>query len=153
MNRLTFKKEDGTWGIKTCDIKDFKGNMYGVANKLLDYEEAGLSPDEILNLNDFSTSQLAILLAENSRLNKKIQFWKSEAIKAQSELGEKLIKSVKLDDLTTDMAEHICDNLCKYPEVYNGNHAGLPECDGVPLEDICTECKMGKYICDILNHH
>jgi hypothetical protein len=63
-NRLTFKNNDGTWGIKTCNIKDFKGNMYGVACKLKDYEDTGLSPERVIEINEFYNSQLAKVLAE-----------------------------------------------------------------------------------------
>lgn len=47
-----------------------------------------------------------------------------------------------MDRLTTEMAEYICDNLCKYPV----------ECqDEEGLEEICCKCRMEQFICDILN--
>lgn len=50
-----------------------------------------------------------------------------------------------MDRITTEMAEHICDNICKYPCMkFEGD-----EC----LEDICAECKMGQFICGILNEY
>lgn len=49
----------------------------------------------------------------------------------------------RMDRITTRMMEHICDNLCKYPDQLSGEE----------LEEKCTGCKMGKYVCDILNHH
>lgn len=49
----------------------------------------------------------------------------------------------KMDEITTKMAEHICDKLCKYPLMkFEGD-----EC----LEDICCECEIGQFICDIQN--
>lgn len=45
-----------------------------------------------------------------------------------------------MDGITTEMMEHICDNLCKYPERLSGEE----------LEDKCAECKMGRFVCDIL---
>ena len=48
-----------------------------------------------------------------------------------------------IDNITTEMMEHICDNICKYPVMGLG--------DG-ELENICAECKMGQYVCDILNN-
>lgn len=48
-----------------------------------------------------------------------------------------------MDGITTEMMEHICDNLCKYPNQLSGEQ----------LEDKCAECKMGRFVCDILNHH
>ncbi|MDD3140738.1 MAG: hypothetical protein PHX08_17455 [Lachnospiraceae bacterium] len=47
----------------------------------------------------------------------------------------------KLNEMSTEMAEHICDNICKHP----GN---VSEDE---LENICCECKLGQYICNILN--
>lgn len=43
--------------------------------------------------------------------------------------------------ITTEMAEHICDELCRHPKEMAENE----------LEEICCECKLGQYICDILN--
>ena len=47
-----------------------------------------------------------------------------------------------LNIITTEMMEHICDNLCWYPEEIK---------DPEELECICAECKMGKFVCDIIN--
>ena len=48
-----------------------------------------------------------------------------------------------MDGITTEMMEHICDNLCKYPDQLNGEQ----------LEDKCAECKMGRFVRDILNQY
>lgn len=48
----------------------------------------------------------------------------------------------KMDEITTEMAEFICDDLCKHRE------EGLTQEE---LEDICCACKIGHYICEILN--
>lgn len=48
-----------------------------------------------------------------------------------------------MDKITTEMAEHICDNICRFPLEKNDTE----------LEEICSECKIGKFICDILNEH
>lgn len=50
----------------------------------------------------------------------------------------------KMDELTEEMAEHVCDNLCKYPAQCGSR---------VELEGICAECKLGEFICGILNTH
>lgn len=42
-----------------------------------------------------------------------------------------------MDGITTEMMEHICDNLCKYPNQLSGEQ----------LEDKCAECKMGRFVC------
>ena len=41
------------------------------------------------------------------------------------------------------MMEHICDNLCRYPD----------QLSEMELEDKCAECKMGRFVCDILNQY
>ena len=48
-----------------------------------------------------------------------------------------------MDGITTEMMEHICDNLCKYPD----------QLSEMELEDKCAECKMGRFVCDILNQY
>ena len=57
--------------------------------------------------------------------------------------GGKADEETKMDKITTEFAEHICDNLCRYPHM----------ADGKSLEIICSECKIGKFICDILNEY
>lgn len=72
-------------------------------------------------------------------------------IKDKSLLPEAMEKLAKMeeaeasdmDEITTKMMEHICDNICKYPI-----RVGHTQDE---LEDICAECKMGKFVCDILN--
>ncbi|WP_024348013.1 hypothetical protein [Lacrimispora indolis] len=44
--------------------------------------------------------------------------------------------------IVTPMAEDICDHLCRFPKEVSDSEA---------LEDICAECQMGQYVCDILN--
>lgn len=47
-----------------------------------------------------------------------------------------------LDKITTEMMEHICDNLCRFPKDCN---------DQEETDSLCAECKMGRFVCDILN--
>lgn len=50
----------------------------------------------------------------------------------------------RMDEIITEMAEYFCDKICKYPM----------ECqDEESLVEICFECKLGQFICDILNEH
>ncbi|WP_034218457.1 hypothetical protein [Lachnoclostridium phytofermentans] len=46
-----------------------------------------------------------------------------------------------LNSIATEMMEHICDNICRFPR----------EVKEEELEFICAECKMGKFVCDIIN--
>ena len=50
-----------------------------------------------------------------------------------------------VDKLTTEMMEHICDNICKYP--------CRTDIDQEELEDICAECQMARYVCGICNQY
>lgn len=50
-----------------------------------------------------------------------------------------------MDKLTTEMMEHICDNICKEP--------CRTDIDQEQLDDICAECKMARFVCDILNQY
>lgn len=53
------------------------------------------------------------------------------------------VKETWMDVITTEMMEHICDDLCKYPDHLSGE----------ALEDKCAEYKMGRFVCDILNQY
>lgn len=77
--------------------------------------------------------------------DKKIQDLKAENAKLKEQLKEqsKPTEPTDMDKLTTEMMEHICDNLCKHPI-----RVGQTQDE---LDDICAECKMGKFVCDILN--
>ncbi len=52
MGRLTWKKEDGTWGLINADIKECPREFYGALCKLKDYEETGLEPDKIAEIDE-----------------------------------------------------------------------------------------------------
>lgn len=55
------------------------------------------------------------------------------------------MSNTKMDEITTEMAEFICDKRCKYA------------CDNdltqEELDEFCAECKFDKFIVDILNEH
>lgn len=48
-----------------------------------------------------------------------------------------------MDKLTSEMAEHIRDHLCRFPR----------EMEQEELDEHCDNCKMGQFICDILNEY
>ena len=49
-----------------------------------------------------------------------------------------------MEKLTTALAEYVCDDKCFFREVCgNQEH----------LDEICDECKLGKFICDICNRY
>lgn len=53
-------------------------------------------------------------------------------------------KETVMDKITTEMAEHICDNICRFPRE-------VEEQD--ELDEICCECEIGRFICNILNEY
>jgi len=48
-----------------------------------------------------------------------------------------------MDKITTEMAEYVCDLVCgKIDDVSNDE-----------ADRICDECRMGQFMCDILNEY
>ena len=74
-----------------------------------------------------------------------IQELRAENAKLKERLEEqsKPTEPTDMDKLTTEMMEHICDNICMHPI-----RVGQTQDE---LDDICAECKMGKFVCNILN--
>ena len=54
MNRLTFKEPSGNWGVVGMDnpVYELEEKIYRCLDKLLDYEELGLNPDDVVRLMD-----------------------------------------------------------------------------------------------------
>lgn len=48
-----------------------------------------------------------------------------------------------MDKITTEFAEHICDHLRRFPR----------EMEQEELDEHCDGCKMGQFVCDILNEY
>lgn len=57
MKRLTEVDGKGNWCIAGVEWGNVKGNLYGALCKLKDYEDTGLSPVEVAELNTFDGSQ------------------------------------------------------------------------------------------------
>lgn len=49
-SRLTYKNDDGSWGVVGMNEKNQDEKMYGVAWKLKDYEECGMTPDQLKDM-------------------------------------------------------------------------------------------------------
>lgn len=72
--RLTEKKDSGHWSLKGVSWDDLKPGtvltkkilekLYGALWKLKDYENTGLSPEEVESVNDFEKSQTYRAIAE-----------------------------------------------------------------------------------------
>ena len=72
--RLTEKKDSGHWCLRDVPWSDLKPGvvltekvwekLYGALWKLKDYEDTGLSPEEVESVNDFEKSQTYRAIAE-----------------------------------------------------------------------------------------
>lgn len=81
MQRLTQKDNSGKWSLKgvpweklhagQCITDEIRERLYGALFKLMRYEDTGLAPDEIVDLNNFEKSQTAHLLKELGKEKKK----------------------------------------------------------------------------------
>lgn len=85
MERLTEKKE--VFGVYCVVPKDIS-SCSTTLERLHEYEETGLTPNEVIKLNDFVSSQLAIAISKQVKAEKERDYWKREAIKANAMLGE-----------------------------------------------------------------
>lgn len=47
MSRMTWKKPNGEWGVTGVDLSTLPPALYGMAHKLLDFEELCESPDAL----------------------------------------------------------------------------------------------------------
>lgn len=54
------------------------------------------------------------------------------------------MKKTEMDKLVEPMMEHICDNLCRYPQEAKNQEE---------LDRICADCKMGQFACGIMNEY
>ena len=65
MARLTYKNPDGTFGLNNgYDMQKVPTELMGAIWKLKNYEETGLDPERVEEINDFFNSQTAKILAE-----------------------------------------------------------------------------------------
>lgn len=81
MNRLTQKDEQGNWSLKAVPweimyegqviTKELWERLYGALWKLMEYEDTGLSPEEVEDINDFNKSQVGHLLKKLSEEQRK----------------------------------------------------------------------------------
>lgn len=62
--------------------------------------------------------------------------------KAMAKLARFENSQEQVESFTTEMMEHICDNLCRHPREAS---------DQETLEDICAECRMGEFTGRIMN--
>lgn len=81
MLRLTQKDEQGNWSLKAVPweslhegkviTKELWERLYGALWKLMEYEDTGLSPEEVEDVNDFNKSQVKHLLKKLSEEQRK----------------------------------------------------------------------------------
>lgn len=54
-------------------------------------------------------------------------------------------EETKMDKLTTEFAEYICNNICV--------HTFNDELTQEEVENICIDCKIGEFVCDVSNEY
>lgn len=74
MKRLTEVDGTGNWHIAGVEWGNVKGNLYGALCKLKDYEDTGLSPAEVAELNTFDGSQAVKATAKFQEEQRKHQW-------------------------------------------------------------------------------
>lgn len=52
MKRITWKTPDGRWGVKGIPWDEIDRRLQGALWRLKDYEETGLSPDEVERMKE-----------------------------------------------------------------------------------------------------
>lgn len=88
MKRLTDKDSQGNWQLKGVEweqlhagqviTKDIWEKLYGALWKLMEYENTGLTPEEIVEINDFEKSQISHLMKELVKEREKHQWISTE---------------------------------------------------------------------------
>lgn len=116
MNRLTEKRDSGSWGLKGVDWKQIAPGakitdevwrkLYGALYKLKDYEDTGLMPDEIDKLNAETQEQARAMLERVAKLSDEIERMKGEERQRRIPVTERLPEPetyilVSLDNSTT----------------------------------------------------
>ena len=86
--RLTEKKDSGHWCLRDVAWSDLKPGvvltekvwekLYGALWKLKDYEETGLSPDQVSELQDETQEQARQMLERVARLSDEIERMKEQ---------------------------------------------------------------------------
>ena len=81
MKRLTQKDEQGNWSLRgvlweslhegRVITKELQERLYGALWKLMEYEDTGLTPEQVEDVNDFNKSQVGHLLKKLSEEQRK----------------------------------------------------------------------------------
>lgn len=154
--RLIEVKENGEWTLKGVQweelcagkviTEELRQKLYGVLCKLRDYENTGLSPEEVEQVNDFSESQVARLMKKlqeeqekhrwipvTERLPKKSR-WVMVVVKIHhwiSDFGNEIFP----DEEKIDYPEHIYCTLGRYEIL--GSKEGIWEFLDLESESEC----------------
>jgi hypothetical protein len=87
MERLTARSENGTgiYAEPSRETQKWNNNRFYVLQKLADYEDTGLTPEEILEINDSYSEQINIA---NEFMKERDQ-WHREALTYAAQLGNR----------------------------------------------------------------
>lgn len=121
MGRLTYSNPDGTWGLANGDITKVPKEYYGAICKLKDYENSGLDPQQLEELDELYRAKCEELAAVQKRgipiatikINKedlqKIVDEKMKDYETTIEYNVKAIRSKAIDELKNEVIMHFTD--------------------------------------------
>lgn len=131
MKRLTFREQNGRWGIVGMNADNENEKIYGCLNKLLDYEETGLEPADIIRLKsklEDMEENLQTIEKELGQLKSKIcfetiiqQMAEKEESPAEKAKPKKSSATYRIKNLIT--GRMLCDSKAKPIDFESENEA------------------------------
>ena len=123
MNRLTKRDKQGRWSLLDFSWHELHSGavlsvrlveaLYGALCKLKDYEDTGMSPEDVRELNDFEQSQVGKMLKKLNEEQRRHRWIPVE--ERLPEVGEHVLVSFISDGLLPAVAiisENWTDGLC-----------------------------------------
>lgn len=130
MNRLTQRNEQGRWSLKGFSWDELHGGavisprlaeaLYGALCKLKDYEDTGLSPEDVERINDFEQSQTGMLLKKLNEEQRKHRWIPVE--EKLPEPGKTVGATVKHSDWISDYGS---DYIPEEKQIYHPESCGV----------------------------
>lgn len=88
---ITFRNDDGSWGMHGYDVRSIPGGLYGAAFKLMEYESTGLEPQDVKWMDELyrqKCEEVAKLKKENDKLKNILSAYTSVETPASKDAKE-----------------------------------------------------------------
>lgn len=96
MNRLTYKNPNGTWGMNNgYDMSKVPSELYGALYKLKDYEETGLSPEQVEQIDRLYLERCEEINNLKKELKEKTDELERRLLEGGNEDREKIVEGIK----------------------------------------------------------